>query len=517
MKTFWFSIIFLLTVELGDLYAKAEIYYGYPKKAGTYMLTLMCKCHKVTEAYIANITVINDSEKKRDAIAAVIPDHSHFRVTKIWSATMFGLRFECSVLPDKAVVIYTRGLDNTGQKEGAKNWICSPNSSINSNDYVSAVISCSGTASGLAWDQVNQGSIEIGTNRANTFLNTVTGLSAFQTLSNIKALLMSSGFQNVSVNTPDGIKYNLEFQLDCELDTILFYAFDDSGLDMTYTTNCSCFDCDSCIIEGPSHIPINTGPHTYYEDSLRGGWWSLINNTAAAYLVDQNDSTAFVNAGPVGGMFKLYYHAYDSTTSRWEIKCDKLVYVDDPLPIELGLFSSSIVGSKVDLNWSTYIESNNSGFEVQRMSLDIPWTAIGFVPGAGNSTEPRSYNYEDRNLASGIYHYRLKQIDFNGNYEYFELPEAVTIGVPDKFFVDQNYPNPFNPLTTIAYGIPQAGNVVLKIFDMAGREVKALVNEYKDAGYYVAKFDGSSLASGTYIYRLESGSFVSAKKMLLLK
>ena len=190
---------------------------------------------------------------------------------------------------------------------------------------------------------------------------------------------------------------------------------------------------------------------------------------------------------------------------------------DWALPIEMNYLNSHTNENVAQLFWSTTYESNNSGFEVQRMSLDIPWTAIGFVPGAGNSTEPRSYNYEDRNLASGIYHYRLKQIDFNGNYEYFELPEAVTIGVPDKFFVDQNYPNPFNPLTTIAYGIPQAGNVVLKIFDMAGREVKALVNEYKDAGYYVAKFDGSSLASGTYIYRLESGSFVSAKKMLLLK
>jgi hypothetical protein len=83
--------------------------------------------------------------------------------------------------------------------------------------------------------------------------------------------------------------------------------------------------------------------------------------------------------------------------------------------------------------------------------------------------------------------------------------------------LDQNYPNPFNPLTTIAYGIPQSGNVTLKIFDMAGREVRTLVNEYKDAGYYVAKFDGSSLASGTYIYRIESGSFVSAKKCVLLK
>ena len=98
-----------------------------------------------------------------------------------------------------------------------------------------------------------------------------------------------------------------------------------------------------------------------------------------------------------------------------------------------------------------------------------------------------------------------------------EKEKLLVNAIPHRFGLSQNYPNPFNPKTTIAYGIPQSGNVVLKIFDMAGREIRTLVNEYKDAGYYAAKFDGSSLASGTYIYRIESGSFVSAKKMVLLK
>lgn len=95
--------------------------------------------------------------------------------------------------------------------------------------------------------------------------------------------------------------------------------------------------------------------------------------------------------------------------------------------------------------------------------------------------------------------------------------QSISTEIPEQFLLSQNYPNPFNPATTIAFGIPQSGNVTLKIFDMAGREVKTLVNEYRDAGYYVAKFDGSSLASGTYIYRLESGNYVSVKMMVLLK
>ncbi len=194
-----------------------------------------------------------------------------------------------------------------------------------------------------------------------------------------------------------------------------------------------------------------------------------------------------------------------------------LRFRDEPLPVELSSISSIVKGGNVKLLWSTLSELNNAGFEVQRKSTKSSWTRIGFVNGAGSSQTHTDYEFTDRNLSSSTYSYRLKQIDFNGNFEYFELPDAVTIGIPDKFYLAQNYPNPFNPVTTIAYGIPVSGNVKLKVFDMSGREIISIVSDFKDAGYYVAKFDASSLASGTYIYRIECGNFVSAMKMLLLK
>ena len=80
-----------------------------------------------------------------------------------------------------------------------------------------------------------------------------------------------------------------------------------------------------------------------------------------------------------------------------------------------------------------------------------------------------------------------------------------------------NYPNPFNPTTIIHYVLPKAGFVTLKIYDMLGREVKTLVNENKDKGVYDVTFNASDLASGVYIYRLQSGNFVSSKKLLLMK
>ena len=81
----------------------------------------------------------------------------------------------------------------------------------------------------------------------------------------------------------------------------------------------------------------------------------------------------------------------------------------------------------------------------------------------------------------------------------------------------QNYPNPFNPTTVIRYNIPKDGFVILKIYDILGREVKTLVNENKLQGRFEVSFNASSLASGVYIYQLRAGNFVSTKKLLLLK
>ncbi len=81
----------------------------------------------------------------------------------------------------------------------------------------------------------------------------------------------------------------------------------------------------------------------------------------------------------------------------------------------------------------------------------------------------------------------------------------------------QNFPNPFNPSTTINYQLPMSNHVTLKVFDILGREMAMLVNEKESAGNYSIKFDGSRLASGVYFYRLEAGSFVSVKKLVILK
>ncbi|CAN5519896.1 hypothetical protein BH10BAC5_BH10BAC5_29360 [soil metagenome] len=93
----------------------------------------------------------------------------------------------------------------------------------------------------------------------------------------------------------------------------------------------------------------------------------------------------------------------------------------------------------------------------------------------------------------------------------------VNSNIPKQFKLEQNYPNPFNPTTNIVYDLPKDGIVTIKIFDVLGREIKILVNEFKHAGSYLIQFEGSQFASGVYFYRIVSNSFIQTKRMILMK
>ncbi len=198
------------------------------------------------------------------------------------------------------------------------------------------------------------------------------------------------------------------------------------------------------------------------------------------------------------------------------------IYVDQSwnntvLPVELTSFTSSVSGRDVTLNWTTTSETNNAGFEIERSSQNGVWSSVGNVTGSGTTSTSQSYAFTDRSLNTGNFRYRLKQTDYNGNFEYFNLSNEVVIGVPEKFELSQNYPNPFNPSTKIGYQLPNDGVVKLSVYDNSGKEVMTLLNEFKSAGYYSVDLNASSLSSGLYYYRLTSGANSSVKKMLLVK
>ncbi|MBE0538218.1 MAG: T9SS type A sorting domain-containing protein, partial [Ignavibacterium sp.] len=189
-------------------------------------------------------------------------------------------------------------------------------------------------------------------------------------------------------------------------------------------------------------------------------------------------------------------------------------------PVELTSFSAAVNVNNVSLNWSTATETNNSGFQVER-SNGSAYETVGFVAGHGTTTELQNYSFVDQNVASGNYTYRLKQVDFNGTFEYSNTIEVEVIGVKE-FALGQNYPNPFNPSTTINFSLAVDSKVSLKIFDVLGQEVATLINGQMSAGSQKVSFNASTLNSGVYFYRIDADGvdgqkFRSVKKMILTK
>ncbi len=188
------------------------------------------------------------------------------------------------------------------------------------------------------------------------------------------------------------------------------------------------------------------------------------------------------------------------------------------IPVELTSFNAETSKDGVVLTWNTATEKNNKGFDVekQRAGQDI-WKKIGFVEGNGTSTLTHSYSFTDKNITSGKYNYRLKQVDFDGSFEYSKEVE-VEVTAPMIFALVQNYPNPFNPSTTIEFSLPEnVKNVRFSIYNVLGEKVAELVNGSMQAGKYQYQWNAKEFASGIYIYELKTEKFISIKKMILLK
>ncbi len=207
-----------------------------------------------------------------------------------------------------------------------------------------------------------------------------------------------------------------------------------------------------------------------------------------------------------------------STDDKWNFAESFLVNIAErPLPVELASFTSAVSGNKVTLFWTTSIEENNHGFEIERASNGSVWSSTGFVKGAGNSAMPVEYSYSEILNSPGSYNYRLKQIDFNGNFEYFNLQAEVLVGAPSGYILSQNYPNPFNPVTRIDFQVPSSGKVSLAVYSADGKKVMTLVDSNMESGYHTVVLNASELPSGVYYYRIDAVGFADTKKMLLVK
>jgi len=201
-------------------------------------------------------------------------------------------------------------------------------------------------------------------------------------------------------------------------------------------------------------------------------------------------------------------------------------FVDFQIPVELISFSSTQIDKKMVLNWRTATETNNSHFEVERKFKNQDWEKLGVISGSGTITEYKDYFYEDDFSSlpyNGVVLYRLKQVDFNGTFEYSNVIATDVQFIPTEISISQNYPNPFNPTTTIKYWLNVEANARIKIYNSLGQEIEELLNSIQNSGNYSVIWNAENYASGIYFYSFEvidkNNSLLhkEMKKLILLK
>ncbi len=222
-----------------------------------------------------------------------------------------------------------------------------------------------------------------------------------------------------------------------------------------------------------------------------------------------NDGLISKNVYYIIGDSKGYLFAYDNSSS------------DD----KRGIFKSIDGG----YTWNQVVsEYSLTGFAIT--SKDYIFASAGYDAAIYSADEGVNWKSLKEGLPSNLSGYSIATDKDNNVYlgtigrSIFRMKDFVPTGIetekntlPKIFSLSQNYPNPFNPSTTIKYQIPASGHVTLKVYDVLGREVESLVNEFQTAGSYTRTLNASSLSSGVYFYRLQSGNYSATKKFVLMK
>lgn len=260
---------------------------------------------------------------------------------------------------------------------------------------------------------------------------------------------------------------------------------------------------------------------SFYFTSEQIGWYAQSNNIYNT--TDGGKSWTMQNSNTVN---QLSDFDFIDSNNGWAVGDNGTVLYtpNGGTPVKLVSFTADVVSNDVLLSWITATETNNQGFEILRTNQNekANWVTIGFVKGQGTTTEHKQYSFIDESLNSGKYKYRLKQIDYDGTFEFSQIVE-VNLEVANGFFLGQNYPNPFNATTIIKYILPTESNVKVYILNPVGELVDILYENLQGGGQYELMWNAEGKSSGIYLLIMEtiskdnSSDFRSVRKALLIK
>lgn len=188
--------------------------------------------------------------------------------------------------------------------------------------------------------------------------------------------------------------------------------------------------------------------------------------------------------------------------------------------VDLYSFTAVLYGNGVKLDWITLSELNNTGFEIQRKSSNTNWAIIGFVTGNGTATDTNYYSFIDNNMAAGSYWYRLKSVEFNGNYEYSSAIQVNLVYLPLVSAIEQNYPNPFDISTEILFQLRKQASVKIDLCNFSDKStlINLLDFQANSGSYNIRPTKLDSVPSNGYIVQMkiqESDSTYTLEKNIL--
>jgi hypothetical protein len=288
---------------------------------------------------------------------------------------------------------------------------------------------------------------------------------------------------------------------------------------------------DITTMEAAANAWATANPCTIPGYTTKVGGWEWFKTVGTAYNPSSmtasgthaGSSTLLKFTASYGTLNGVDYMQYDGITSFSGGSVGIQVYPVPnanspvPLPVKLTSFTANAVNnSYIKLDWTTAIEIDNKGFEVERSIDGQNFTLIGWVDGYGNSTELKTYTFDDKTVDQNtMYYYRLKQIDFDGDIEYSNIV-SVAIKGERQFILTDLYPNPATQKATIAIATDVAQKVKVNIYDLLGQLV---INSDWSVGVGTNSLDLdlSSMASGTYSVALTSANQTITKKLVIAR
>jgi hypothetical protein len=196
---------------------------------------------------------------------------------------------------------------------------------------------------------------------------------------------------------------------------------------------------------------------------------------------------------------------------------------DAPLPVQVASVLANVSGRDVRIKIKTQTEPDDFlGFNVYRSKDGENFVMVGSYESVsslrarGNMAYGGEYEFVDKGLNTGRYQYKIEAVGKNEK-KFVGDVISVEVDVPKGYALHQNYPNPFNPVTVIEFEIPEAGYVLIELYNSVGQKVRDIFAGELPAGYHKVRFDASGLSSGVYFYRMSAGKFNAVRKMVIMK